>query len=66
MSQVAAVKDGGREGATALTFLVVENAEGLQQLVLGTLHYAQPGLGLVLKGPERKYHAAVKEAKHQI
>lgn len=47
MNEVA-VKTSGR-GTSALTFLVVEHTEGLQQLVLGALHHAQPCFGLVLK-----------------
>lgn len=50
----------GGGGASALTFLVVENAEGLQQFVLGALHHAQPRLALVLKRPVQQDHATAK------
>jgi hypothetical protein len=32
----------------------VQNVEGLQEFMFGTLYHTQPCLGLILKGPERQ------------
>lgn len=39
----------------ALTFFLMEHAERLQQLMFGTLHHTQTGLGLILKGPDGEW-----------
>lgn len=49
-----------------LAFLLVQHGERLQQLMLGTLHHTQPGLGFVLKCSEDVKKSSEKGKKASV